>query len=223
VVRLEFGGNVVEVVWWALVILVATLLLILPGAWALAAACRWFCRNLHFSDGTTAEFTGKGNDIFGWWLLMMVSGGGHYGIRVRIPIHPLYLENVWDLAIFLVSAYAGLQILRWFVRNVRRTSGERFEFTGAFWEWVGRQILNALMLVTIIGWAWTVAAMYRWMAQSTRAKDAALQFHGEAVEILWRVVAAILLCCLILPIPWVWLWWTRWIVGNVTIEGVIEE
>ena len=51
----------------------------------------------------------------------------------------------------------------------------------------------------------------------------ALQFHGKGHQVLWRVAVAALLSILIIPIPWVLLWYTRWIVANVTIDEQLGD
>jgi uncharacterized membrane protein YjgN (DUF898 family) len=81
---------------------------------------------------------------------------------------------------------------------------------------------TGLAVLTIIGRAWSGAATYRWMARSTRAKDRTLRFHGKGHQVLWRVPAMILMCLPVLTIPWAFLWYTRWIVANVTLERNLE-
>jgi uncharacterized membrane protein YjgN (DUF898 family) len=63
------------------------------------------------------------------------------------------------------------------------------------------------------------AAMYRWMAENTRSAKSALRFYGKGHQILWRTVVLALLCILIIPIPWAFLWYAQWLVRNLTIEG----
>ena len=57
------------------------------------------------------------------------------------------------------------------------------------------------------------------MACNTTAKDEAVRFHGEGLQILWRTVVAVLWSVPVVTIPWAWLWYTRWLVQNTTIEG----
>jgi uncharacterized membrane protein YjgN (DUF898 family) len=98
-------------------------------------------------------------------------------------------------------------------------AGERFRFHGTIRELLGWQILNGLAAITIIGWAWSTAAMYRWAAENTRSEHRALKFHGKGFEILWRSLATLLFCLPIVTIPWALLWYTRWLVSQVTIGG----
>ena len=230
VAHLGFGGTVLEVLVAVLLMLVSTLLII-PVAWAFARICRWFCLNLRFSDGTIASFQGRGGEIAFWVILTVLTGGTEFfpfglGVRVRLfsfPVHGRAAENAFEAIAFLVACFGTIKIIRWFVRKVHLSSARLFTFDGGYWGLVGWCILNSIMVLTIIGWAWTVAATYRWLARNTRAKGSALQFDGEGHQILWRVAVSVLLSILIIPIPWVFLWYTRWLVTNVTIDGQLSD
>jgi hypothetical protein len=226
--RIEFEGEAVELLGWLLLAIPATLL-VLPIPWFLAAVCRWFCRNLVFRDGTTAEFRGRGGEIF-LWAILAVSGGLSIGPRIRIVS-----INLWDgwqplpdgfawiapvaVGVWLIGTYARLLVIRWCAAKTAVGSGERFRFYGTFWELAGWEILNALAAITIVGWAWTTAAAFRWAARSARSDERALAFHGDGFEILWRSIATLLFSLPIVTIPWALLWYLRWLVGNVTIGG----
>lgn len=230
VTRLEFRGTVLEVVGRILLMFVATLFII-PGPWAFAAVCRWFCRNLRFTGGITATFPGRGGEIAGWWWLCLFTGGLklfpiHVGIGT-IRVHPTFdnwpAECAYDALMFLIAAFATIQIVRWCVCGVHLSSVARLRFQGGYWALVGWYVLNSLMLLTIIGWAWSLAATYRWLARNARATDVELQFHGRGSQVLWRVVVTALLSVLIVPIPWAWLWYTRWLVASTSIQGELGE
>jgi hypothetical protein len=193
------------VIIWVVAILVA-----LGGAWVFEGACRRFCRALWFSDGDAAGFSGRGGQILGWWLLWLLAGrdfnltGGD--------------QMALEVALYFLGLWASLSVMRWFAAHVELRSGRRFEFYGVYAELLGWHVLIVLSILTIVGWAWALAGFYRWAARNTRATDAALLFHGEGPEVLWRTLAAILFSCPIVTIPWAWLWYTRWLVSSVTIE-----
>jgi len=188
----------------------------LAGAWVYTAACLWFCRNLVFSDGSTAEFSGKAGQILGWWALWILAGWRRWH---DVLVYPALFEVLF----WLVGLVVGLALTRWFVEHVELSSGTRYRFTGGFWELAAWEVLLGLSVLTIIGWAWVLAGMYRWTARHTESETRALRFRGEGPQILWRTLATLLFCVPIVTIPWAWLWYTRWVVGNTTIEGQLDD
>ena len=228
VVQIELWGNVIEVLGWLLLMLVAGILII-PGAWALAAVCRGFVRNLRFSDGRTAAFTGRGSEIVGWWILGAVAGGMRnrfFGVHIvnvdllRIDFPTNSVEGALvNIARFLLGALASWMLIRWFVDHLEFQPGEHFRFEGGYGALLAWDVWVGLLVITIIGWAWGLAGMYNWMAESTRSERSALRFHGQGHQILWRTLVTLLLSVLIIPIPFALLWYAQWLVKSTTIEG----
>jgi hypothetical protein len=236
-VRLEFDGEAIEVAGWILVGIVASVLVV-PLAWWYAAVCRWFCRNLRFSDGARAQFRGRGGEIFGWVILAILAGGQpfRFGPRIRL-FHVswdrlLGFESVnidWKdpglmsfviagaVMLWLVGVIGQLHIIRWCVAKTALSTDDRFRFHGAYWDLVGWELLTGLAALTIIGWAWTLAAAYRWAAGNTRSDHRALSFHGSGFEILWRTFGMAIFCVPIVTIPWALLWYKRWLVSQFRI------
>jgi hypothetical protein len=183
----------------------------LAGPWVFEAMCRWFVRALRFSDDGSADFSGSGIEILGWWVIWVLAGR-RWG-----------LGSVEDVALNLIGLWATVNVLRWFVSHVTFSAGRRLSFSGGFAELLGWEILLALSVLTVIGWAWAMAAIYRWLARNVRGDGVALHFHGEGHQVLWRTLAAILFSLPIITIPWAWLWYVRWLVRSATIEGQVGE
>jgi hypothetical protein len=235
-VRLAFHGDAIEVLGWVL-LSIPSLILFFPFPFYLAAFCRWFARNLSFSDRASAEFRGSAGEIFGWALLALFGGGCAIGPRVGIGTHIRLVsidlgwwtgypfEHPWwfsyavigAIVLWLLGVLGELHVIRWCAAKTALTTREQFEFHGEYWELAAWQILNALAVLTIIGWAWTTAAAYRWAARNTRSADRSLAFHGDGFEILWRTILMCLCCLPIVTIPWALLWYTRWLVSQVSI------
>jgi hypothetical protein len=215
IIRFDFMGNGLEVAGWLLLFLISLPLIIAP-AWVLAAACRWFCRRLEFSDGTTAEFVGKGGEILVWIVASLVVMGVAQLALAGLVTGGFWLNIMRELALTVVSAALWFVILGWVVLNLRLSSGERLTFTGEFHGIFGWFLLYQLSLLTIVGWAWVLAAFYRWIARHIKGENIAFDFHGEGHQVLWRTVAMVLMCLPIVTIPWAWLWYKRWIVRSVT-------
>jgi uncharacterized membrane protein YjgN (DUF898 family) len=188
----------------------------LAGGWVYVAGCQWFCRNLTFSDGATAQFSGTAGQIVGWLALLIVVGWRRWHDLLDYPV-------VFEVLFWLAGILASLALTRWFVKHIELSSGTRFRFTGGFGEFVGWEVLLGLSVLTIIGWAWVLAAMYRWMARHTESESRALRFHGEGPQLLWRTLVTLLAFIPLLTIPWACLWYTRWLVENTTIDGQLGD
>ena len=65
-------------------------------------------------------------------------------------------------------------------------------------------------VITIIGWAWVYTAQMRWICRNIQGTRRQVVFHGAGLEYLWRVIVALLLGSLIIPIPWVARWLLNW-------------
>lgn len=212
-VRLEFDGDGIAVLGWILAA-IPSVLLIVPLPWFLAAFCRWFCRNLSFGDGAAAEFHGRAADMLPWCLLPLAALAASWS-SFRDSGYP-GLAALATL-IWLATSYSLLRFLRWCAAGTVLGVGERFRFQGTFAELLFWQVVNGVAGITVIGWSWTTAAMYRWAARHTRSHHRELAFHGSGFEVLWRSVLAALLSLPIVTIPWVKLWYVRWVVSQVTI------
>ena len=114
-------------------------------------------------------------------------------------------------------------LLKWFVYNSKIDPGPPLAFTGSYLSLLGRYLLVALLIPTIAGWAWGWAAMYRWIAESVKGRGLRFEFRGKGNEILWRKLAAILGSIVIITIPWLWLWFLRWLVRNISMRHVEEN
>jgi uncharacterized membrane protein YjgN (DUF898 family) len=217
-VQLELAGTAMQLLGWILLSIVACIPLGIPLAWVVAAMYRWGCRNLKFSDGSTAVFRGTGGQVVGWTVLYMVVVVVFQVLNLQVaktgePASLLLLTVAYLLAISAIA----LQLIRWFVSHVELSGGPPLSFTGAYTGFVGWYLLIVFSFFTIIGWAWASAGMYRWFARSTHGQGVEFQFHGRGHQILWRVLVVVLASIFIIPIPWIALWFMRWIVRNISL------
>ena len=216
-VELDFGGSAIELLGWILLSIVATLVVI-PIAWVSAAMGRWMCRNMKFSDGTTATFRGTGGQIVGWFIVYSILTIGFEIGNFTLARKNLGASLLLTLGFLLVASAIILQLTRWWVSNVELSSGPPLTFEGTYGAYLGWYLLTAILVYTLIGWAWAAAGMYRWYARNTRGQGVEFQFHGKGHQILWRTLLVALASMLIIPIPWVVLWLMRWIVQNISMS-----
>jgi uncharacterized paraquat-inducible protein A len=215
-VQLDFGGTAMQLLGWILLSVAATLVVV-PLAWVQAAINRWFCRNLRFSDGTTAVFRGTGGQVVGWMILYIVVVVGFQVANRQAAKLGLGLSLLLFVVYVLAIAAIALPLIRWSVSNLELSSGPPLSFTGAYVGFLGWYLLLLISFFTIIGWAWAGAGMYRWYARNIHGQGIEFQFHGKGHQILWRTLVCALASVLIIPIPWITLWFMRWCVQNVSM------
>lgn len=223
-VRLEFSGKVLPALGWIAASILGGLLLGIPLAWVNAGIARWACRNTAFSDGGTVEFRGTGGEVAVWHVLLFVTSlGQQWALSRTAPEDYGSLIAVFGLT-YLLFIGVALMLLKWFVYNLRLDPGPHLTFTGSFVSLLGWYVAILLSCVTIIGWAWVVVAMYQWIARSTKGEGVAFEFRATGLEFLWRASATVLGSVLIVTIPFLFLWFTRWMIGQfVLIRGVETE
>ena len=108
---------------------------------------------------------------------------------------------------------------RWVMANI--TSEGRplqISFDGSPWVYIGWYLLMALSFITIIGWAWVVVYWMRWICANIGGTRRAISFNATGLEVLWRTLVFSIGCVLIIPIPWVMSWYTRWYVSQFSAE-----
>jgi hypothetical protein len=188
-VRLDFIGSAWGLAGWC-VLLLASALLVIPLAWVSAAACRWMCRNITFSDGTVAEFRGTGSEMVVWYTLMVLAlAGAAAGFRGLDPGGQIVL------ILFAFAFLMGIKwmALKWFVYNIHLSSGPPLTFTGSYVGLLGWYLVLVISIGTVIGWIWVLPPMCRWLVSKVKGEGVAVEFHGSAVWSPRRLVQAIIL------------------------------
>ena len=209
--RLQFTGNALPLFGRWLFATLASLLVI-PAPWMAAWFGRWFVDQTEADDGTEMAFEGQGGEI--WlpaMLLMLLTWAGN----APWPLTP-GLETSVPLLLIPIHVLLYLFVLRW-VATGMRLNGDRVTFVGSYWPFLGYNLLYLVSIVTIIGWAWVLAAWLRWQCRNVEG-EATFAFHGRGHEVLWRCVVAIPACILVIPIPWMMRWLTRWFMSQVSVD-----
>ena len=206
-VNLGFAGTGLQALGyglWAAILMI----LIIPYGWGVSVLSGWYVNNLAFSDGRTANFTGRGSQIWGYFILMIVVG-------IILSLVPL----VGTIAAWLISLRLGLAVVRWFFSEIQLSTGQNLTFEGDYWPFVGWNILWVVSIYTIIGWAWVASAGMRWLCRNVdMGPDERLEFVGSGLEFLWRGIVVLLGSIFIITIPWLAVWYLRWITSNILIH-----
>jgi hypothetical protein len=198
---------------WALLMMLG-MLLVIPAPWVATRFYQWIVERLHVPGRPNLSFTGKVGDI--WWVFILL------GLSAYVNV----VESSWlPLLLIVLQAFLSWMIMRWLVANIA-SNGQPLglSFTGDVWPYIGWQILFCLSFITIIGWAWVLAAWMRWVARNIEGTRRAVAFTGSGFEVLWRTLAFSIGCMFLIPIPWVLAWYTRWYVGQFALvqPGAVE-
>jgi hypothetical protein len=217
-VRLTFNGGPTEMLNYALLLAVSAVLVV-PFAWAYAAFLRWIARSTQFSDGTSAEFRGSGDEVVVWCALGLLMA---YAQRVLFSSS----EIGGTIAVLLIgqvlAAGIGYTILKWLAFNLRLNPGPQLTFIGSFPKLLGWSLLLILSFCTIVGWAWVAVAQMRWIASETKGEGVAFEFRAAPIELLWRGFATLFGSLAIVTIPYLLVWFYRWLISNIVIIRGVE-
>jgi GYF domain 2 len=194
--------------FWRSVVTVIGIVLIIPAPWAGPWFYKWLCERISLPDGRPLTFSGKPGDI---WYVFVAWGALMWIGQLK--------EGRYELLTIVVSWILGVLLLKWVCTHTS-TPDERLKlsFEGGYLPYIGWNILLALSAITIVGWAWVMKYMLRWICQNVRG-TAEFAFTGTGLEILWRTLVVVLLSILIIPIPWMMRWYTQWMFSQVAVRA----
>jgi hypothetical protein len=193
--------------FWRSVVTLIGVVLIIPAPWVGPWFYKWLCERISLPDGRPLTFSGKPGDI---WYVFAAWGALTWIGQLK--------EGRFELVTIVLSWILGVLLLKWVCAHAS-TPDERLKlsFEGGYLPYIGWNILLFLSAITIIGWAWVMKYMLRWICQNVRG-TAEFAFTGTGLEILWRTVVVVLLSILIIPIPWMMRWYTQWMFSQVAVR-----
>ena len=199
-------------------------LTVIPAPWVMTSYYKWFLENIELPGRQRVGFTGKPLDIWYVFILGALIPYLRYiidAVAWRIPFLWYIIGYSWllTLLIWALLVFVQLLILKWVLNNlVWEGQSGPLTFTGNYWMWLGWFVLIIISAITIVGWAWVVAAWIRWMCRHIEGGTRGLVFTGTGLEILWRTLVFGVGCALIVPIPWVLYWLTTWYVSQFALS-----
>ena len=208
-----YGGGALSVdfgIWdftWRSLVLIIGFVFIIPLPWALLMYCRWIVSWVHVPQRPNLGFTGRAVDLMWFYAAVL-----------------LYIAAAWtesqalSFAVNLVQVVLYWLLIRWFIANLS-SNGQPLglRFSGSFWGFLGWSLLAFVAIFTIIGWAWVYVAQLRWMCRRIEGTRRGVVFQGSGLEFLWRAIVTALLSVLIIPLPWAYRWFTRWLASQTTL------
>jgi hypothetical protein len=201
---IEFG--IWEFTWRSLVLFIG-IVFVIPVPWVIVMYSRWIVSRVRVPQRPNLAFTGRAVDLV-WFYALVI----------------LFIAAAWtqsqvlNLALSVVEFVLYWLLIKWFVANLS-SDGQPLglRFSGSFWGFLGWSLLAVLSVITIIGWAWVYVAQIRWICRHIEGTRREVVCNATGLEFLWRAIATALPCLLIIPIPWMYRWFTRWLVSQVAL------
>ena len=189
--------------FWRAVVVFIGALFVIPAPWVYTMMYRFTVENISLPDGRRLTFAGQPLDI--WYIFIGLAVLGLAG-----QFLPAALLVTLPLSFVLTAL-----VLRWVCDKVGSEDGSvRLAFTGSILGYVGWNLLMMLSVITIIGWAWVMAYMLRWVCRNVSGTEA-FEFVGSGLSILWRTIVFALASAFLIPIPWMLRWYAVWFISQV--------
>ena len=208
-----YGGGPISVeigIWdftWRSLLLAVSAVVVIPLPWALLMYCRWIVSCLRVPQRPNLGFTGGVTELTWFYAaaLLYIVGAWTQSQIVGIAVDVVQLVLYWLL-------------IKWFMANLS-SDGQPLglSFSGSFWGFLGFTLLGVVSFLTIIGWAWVYVAQLRWMCRHIEGTRREVVFNATGLEFLWRALVTALGSLLIIPIPWMYRWFTRWLASQTIL------
>jgi hypothetical protein len=201
-----YGGGPlsIEVGIWPLLgrslLLAFGVALVIPAPWAATYFYRWMAARLDVPDRPNLAFTGQVGDI--WYVFVLLGLCSYAGITGHTSIQLLLIP---------FEGFLSWMTVRWVAGNLA-SNGQRLPiaFEGSAINYVGWYVLMFVSIISIVGWAWVIAAWMRWICRNIGGTHRELVFNATGLDVLWRSLAFGIASAFLIPIPWVLRWYARW-------------
>lgn len=201
----DFG--ILEFTWRSIVLLIG-MIFVIPAPWVFVWYTKWIVSCVRVPGRPNLSFTGNAMTLLPWY----------FGFIVLAIVIAFIGSQILSNLLFIVQIVLYWLLIKWMVANL--ASNEQplgLAFTGSIWAYIGWNLLFAISIITIIGWAWVAAAQMRWFCRSVEGTRREIIFKGSGLGILWRGIVAAILCSLIIPIPWVYRWIMNWFASQTEL------
>ncbi|MGY3236884.1 MULTISPECIES: DUF4339 domain-containing protein [unclassified Bradyrhizobium] len=201
----DFG--ILDFTWRTLVMVILSALVI-PVPWVFVWYTRWIVSCVRVPGRPNLSFTGNAMTMVPWFFgfIVLAAVVGYSGVQVL------------NLALFLAEIALYWLLIKWMIANLA-SNGQPLglSFNGSVAGYIGWNLLFAVSMITIIGWAWVAAAQLRWIYRNIEGTRREIIFKGTGLGILWRGIVAAILCSFLIPIPWVYRWIMNWFASQTEL------
>ena len=201
----DFG--ILDFTWRTLVLLIGSCFII-PIPWLFVWYTQWIVSCVRVPGRPNLSFTGSAMAIVPWF----------FGFIVVAIVLGYIGSQILSTALYIVQIVLYWMLLKWMIANIA-SNGQPvgLSFTGSVLGYIGWNLLFAISLITIIGWAWVAAAQLRWTYRNIQGTRREIIFRGSGLGILWRGIVAAILSSFIIPIPWVYRWIMNWFASQTEL------
>jgi hypothetical protein len=176
-------------------------LLVIPAPWVATSFYRWIISRLRVPERPNLAFSGEVGDI--WYVFVAMALSSYVGLS---GYH--FLQSI----IIPLQAFLSWMTVRWIASNLSSNGRQLpIAFDGSALTYIGWHVLLFISTVTIIGWAWVTTA---WMCRNVSGTQREIVFNASGLELLWRTLVFVLGSMLLIPIPWLLRWYTKWYVSQ---------
>jgi len=202
--QLSLDMGIVDFIWRCIVLVVGCILVI-PAPWVIVWYVQWFTSCVQVPGRPNLSFEGRAMTIVPWFFGAIV-----IDILLAAIAYESGSRGIGNLG-SLIQIVLYWLFLKWLIANLA-SNGRLLglSFSGSFWAYLGWSILVAISVITIIGWAWVLAAQVRWICRNIQGTRRQVVFKGTGLQYLWRTIVTFIACSFIIPIPWVVRWMLDW-------------
>ena len=196
--------------FWRSIVFAIAVLLIIPAPWAGLWFYRWLAAHLVLPGGRRLSLETSLGEC---WYIFAGMGLVEY-IGPAFAQQPR-AQGAASLIALAASVFLTVRLIDWFCRSLRAEQGGlALAFEGGFWPYLGWVLLLAISTLTVIGWAWALKYMIRWLCSKVVGTHV-FEFVGTGWNLLWRTLVVAFGFALLLPIPWALRWFAEWYVSQV--------
>jgi hypothetical protein len=198
--------------FWRAVVYMFASVLIIPAPWAGLWFYRFLAENVALPGGRRLRLESGLGEC--WWIFA--------GIGLAEVLGQAFSDSdaklAGSLAALFLSVWLTVRLVDWFCRSLRAEGGGlALQFEGGTLAYLGWALLTSLAMVTVIGWAWVLKYMLRWLCEKVVGTHA-FEFVGSGLELLWRTLLLALALGFILPFPWALRWYADWFVSQIVVS-----
>jgi hypothetical protein len=184
---------------------------VVGAPWAGVWFYRWFAGRIALPGGRPLRLEAEAASSGLLFAAMGLSNWFEDGLGDLLGNVPVLVISV------LVEAALWAWLVKWLIPRLSADGGAtRLGFRGSSVGLAAWTILFYLGIVSLIGWAWAMKNMLRWIADRIEG-PIAVTFRASGWGILWRTALTILACVPVVTIPWAIGRWTNWILSQFVV------